>query len=831
MKIPMKLLIILTVVSLLSCTSKPYQNKNLDIDKRVDEIISRMTLEEKIDYIGGYENFNIMPVERFNIPMIRMADGPVGVRNYGKSTSYPGSIALAASWNVELANKVGASIAKEAKAKNVHIMLGPAMNIHRAPMCGRNFEYLGEDPFLAGEIASNYIIGMQDEGVMATAKHYAANYQDFARHTVSSDMDERTLREIYLPAFEACVKKGKVASVMTAYNLVNGIHCSQHPFLNNDILKEEWGFEGFIMSDWTSTYESVGAANGGLDIEMPYGKYMNRDSLLPAIKDGRVTESTIDDKVRRILRTIMKFGYYDNPDLFAGYEADKEECSKIALEAAREGIVLLKNSGILPLDKAMLKTVAVLGPNADPAVTGGGGSSYVDALDPVSVKEGIENLIGQDVTVLHSAGPFQQVPKNFFQVNNNFYTMSEKGMLKGLKADIFKTMNLENEPAFTRIDSIIDFSFDNYIAEDIPCQKVSVRWTGIIKVEQSGKYRFILSGDDGYRFYLNDKMLINEWHDQAEKTSSEIAWLEEGKENSVKIEYFQNGGSASFRFGYEKYNEKPSDDAFAFAKKADVVIAVIGFDKNTESEGFDRTFELPAKQEEFLNKILDLNENTIVVLNSGGNVDMQKWLYRVKALVHAWYPGQEGGKAVAEILFGITNPSGKLPVTFEKQLTDNPTYSSYFDNDGDKKVYFSEGIYMGYRHYDIKNAEPLFPFGYGLSYTTFEYPRMDIVKNGDSAFTVKVTIKNTGEIYGKEIIQVYVSDMECSTHRPVKELKGFGKIGLNPGEEGIVEVLLDERAFSFFSEKEKKWVIEPGEFEIHIGASSRDIRFTKKVEL
>ena len=829
----MKLIYLIIIGILINIFSdiKPYQDKNLPIEERVEDLLKRMTLEEKIDMLGGYENFNIRPLERLGIPMIRMADGPVGVRNYGKSTAYPASIGLAASFNTDLAQKVGSSIGKEARAKNVHIMLGPAMNIHRGPMCGRNFEYLGEDPFLAGEIASNFIIGMQNEGVMATAKHFVANYQDFARHTVSSDMDERTLREIYLPAFKACVQKGKVASVMTAYNLVNGIHCSQNDFLNNIILKKEWGFDGFIMSDWTSTYSAVGAANGGLDLEMPYGKFMNQDSLLPAIKKGLVSESTIDDKIRRMLRMIMKFGYFDNPELTKETDLDQQACSEIALDEARETIVLLKNKNILPLDKNKIKTLALIGPDAEPAVTGGGGSSYVNAIHTISLKQGIENLVGDDIEILYSSGPFEQIPDDFYKNNNNFYTMTAQGKTEGLKAEFFENKNLENNPVATRVDKVIDFSFDKYIADSILCQNVSVRWTGKLQVNESGKYKFVLSGDDGYRLYINDKLMVDEWQDQSEKTTSKIIDIDANKEYDIRLEFYQSGGSASFRFGYERYKTAEANEAFDFAKKADAVIVAIGFRKNTESEGFDRTFELPEGQEAFLNKILTLNKKSIVVLFSGGNVDMQSWLPKTAALLHAFYPGQEGGQAIGEIIFGEINPSGKLPVSFEKKWEDNPTANSYFDDDGDNKVFFSEGVFLGYRYYDTKKVEPQFPFGFGLSYTTFDYSGCEVIQNADSSCTVKINIKNTGKVYGKESVQVYVSDLESSEERPVKELKGFGKIGLNAGEEGQVEITIPKAAFLFFSEEKGKWVIEPGEFELLVGSSSRDIKFVRKFRL
>jgi beta-glucosidase len=826
----------LTVVSLISIVliltaSKPYPDENLSVKQRVENILAQMTLDEKLEMIGGYENFNIRPLERLGIPKIKMADGPVGVRNYGKSTAYPASIGLAASFNTELAKNVGASIGREAKAKNVQIMLGPAMNIHRGPMCGRNFEYLGEDPFLAGEIASSFILGMQNEGVMATAKHYVANYQDYARHTVSSDMDERTLREIYLPAFKACVQKGHVAAVMTAYNLVNGIHCSEHEFLNNKILKGEWKFDGILMSDWTSTYNAINAANGGLDLEMPYGKFMNKNNLLPAINKGIVKPETIDDKIRRMLRKIIEFGYYDKPDPATNSNLDLDKCSNVSLQAAREAVVLLKNNSILPLDTAKIKTIAVLGPNADPAVTGGGGSSYVQPIHAVSLKQGIEKYLGNKVNILYSAGPFENVPREFYRKNNGYFTVIDGKMIPGLRAEIFSNMNLENEPVAVRMDSIIDFDFEGNIAENTPCQRISIRWTGKIKVNETGKYRFVLSGDDGYRLFVNDKLIIEEWRDQAEKTASVNLELTRGREYGVKLEYYQNGGSASFRFGFEKSNISSTSEPYDYARKADAVIIAVGFSKNSESEGFDRTFQLPAGQEEFLNRILDLNKNTVVVLFSGGNVDMESWLQKTGALLHAFYPGQEGGQALAEIIFGAVNPSGKLPVSFEKKWEDNPTAKSYYDDDNDKHVFFSEGVFLGYRYYDSKNVDPRFPFGFGLSYTSFKYSNLKVTQNADTSIIVTFDIKNSGELYGKESAQVYISDLKSSVIRPLKELKGFGKLGLEPGAQKALKISIPKDAFAFYSEEKNQWVIEPGEFEILVGSSSVDIRLRKKIKI
>ena len=671
---------------------------------------------------------------------------------------------------------------------------------------------------------------MQNEGVMATAKHYAANYQDYDRHRISSDMDERTLREIYLPAFKACVQKGRAASVMTAYNLVNGVHCSEDKKLNIDILKNEWGFDGFIMSDWTSTYNAVNAANGGLDLEMPYAEFMNKENLLPAIEAGIVSESTIDDKVARILYKLIEFGYLDHPDISKGFTLDEQACRNMALEQARESIVLLKNDRLLPFNLSGIKTLAVLGPNADPAVTGGGGSSKVEPAHAISIKQGIETLAGNEMKILYAPGPFEHIASGFYQENHDFYTEIDGEKTPGLKAEIFDHMECSGEPVMTRVDPVIDFTFGSHIG-DLLCQQIAIRWTGKIEVEESGEYQFVCAGDDGYRLYLDNQLEIDEWQDQAEKTTHKVITLESKREYDLKIEYYQNGGGASFRFGYQKLDLTSGNEAYDFAKEADAVIVAVGFNHATESESFDRPFALPKEQEIFLNKVLDLNPNTVVVLFAGGNVDMQSWLPKTKALIHAFYPGQEGGRALAEIIFGQTNPSAKLPVSFEKKWEDNPTANSYFDEDGDKKVFFSEGVYLGYRYYDTKDVDPQFSFGFGLSYTSFGYSNLEVIQHEDSTLTVRLDVKNTGDTYGKEIVQIYVSDKECSIDRPVKELKGFGKVGLKPGEKKTLEIAIPKEAFAFFSEPEHRWIIEPGEFNILVGASSRDIRLKETIRI
>jgi beta-glucosidase len=828
---------ILTMIIVFTSACKP--NKNTT--ERVEKIIGQMTLQEKVELIGGYHSFNIRSYEKYGVPEIRMADGPIGVRNYGPSTAFPVSIVLAASWDRELAQRIGQSIAMEAKAKNVHIMLGPAMNIHRAPYCGRNFEYLGEDPYLAGEIASSFVIGMQNEGVVATAKHYAANNQEFDRNNVSSDMDERTLREIYLPAFEACVKKGKVGAVMTSYNLINGVHCSQNDHIINGILKNEWGFDGIVMSDWTSTYDGVACAIGGLDLEMPSGIHMNPDTLIPAIKAGKFTEEIINEKVRRILMLYERFGFFENPDSSKNFKVDKDLVRKNALDAARGGITLLKNkNNILPLNLNKSLKIAVVGVNADPAITGGGGSSLVIPEAPVSLIDAIEKMAGKNIKVEYTKGLYIEgkLPKDYFK-SQQFYTYKGTEKVDGITATFYNNQNLKGNPILEKIYQRLDFSFDDSTIVELPADNFSARFSCYLKVLNKGNYRFALAGDDGYRLFINDKKVLEHWLNQPETVRSVEMVLDKNEEYKIVVEYYEAGGGASIRLGYNESFTKTDfasvmlDEALKLAKKSDVVVIAAGFNNELESEGIDRTFEMPYKQDEFIQKITEANKNCIVVLNSGGNVKMD-WLPNIAGLIHAWYPGQEGNLAVAEILFGITNPSGKLPVSFEKKWEDNATSDSYFDDDNDKKVTYSEGVFLGYRHFDNSGIEPLFPFGYGLSYTKFEFS--DLRVNADKIkktepLIVTFKIKNIGDFDGAEVAQVYVHEQESALPRPVKELKGFLKVYLKKGEQKKVSVQLEPDAFSYFNIDKGGWITEAGKFTILIGNSSKELHLKHEFEI
>jgi len=800
------------------------QSAGAETDKRVETLLGKLSLGEKIVLLGGVDDFFTQPIQRVGIPSLKMSDGPMGVHDYGPTTAYPAGIALAASWDEDLAKRVGISMGKDARARGVHIILAPGMNIYRSPLNGRNFEYFGEDPFLASRMAVGVIEGIQSQGVMATAKHFIANNSEYGRMDHSSDLDERTMREIYLPAFEASVKEARVGALMDAYNLVNGVYMTQNGLLNETIARKEWGFRGIMMSDWGATHDGIGAANNGLDLEMPSAAYMNSSTLLPALQRGDVRLATIDEKVRRILRTAIEFGFLDRPQLDGSIPLYSQTGREIALEEARSGMVLLKNDRhSLPLDRKKLRTIAVLGPNAYPSVIGGGGSSLTTPYTSVSFLEGISNAAGSD---LHVLSLFETPSIDNIVEQTRF--VSVPGGKPGLRGEYFANTEFKGEPMMVRTDERIDFRWGaGSFEEGAPVDHFAVRWTGYFVPKTEDDYRFYTSADDGVRLFIDDELAIDDWKPHAETLNTFVKHLQGGKAYKLRLDYFEDIGTATVRFGIGTASLAFGEDAKKVAAAADAVILCMGFGPNTESEAIDRPFRLPKGQDEFIEQAAAINKNVVVVVNAGGNVDMSRWLDKVPALLQAWYPGQEGGRALAQILFGDYNPAGKLPATFERRWEDNPSYHSYFPQKGDKHVEYSEGIFVGYRGYDRNKVAPQFPFGFGLSYTTFNYSDLRIGPLGkDAGAIVEVSfqLENTGDREGAEIAEVYVGDPQDGPPRPLKELKGFAKITLKPGEKKQVRVQLDRRAFSYYDTSKHAWSAPAGEYGVLVGSSSADIR-------
>ncbi len=795
-------------------------------DQRVEKLLGQMTLQEKLDYIGGTPPMSILPVPRLGLPRIRMSDGPLGVRQDKPSTRYPAGIALAASWNRDLAQWEGVSIARDCRARGIHVLLAPGVNINRLPICGRNFEYLsGEDPYLASELVVPFIRGVQSQGVTATVKHFAANNQEINRQTINVIVSERALREIYLPAFEAAVRVAKVGAVMDAYNKVNGEYCTENNFLNNAVLKTEWGFDGVLMSDWGATHSALGAARSGLDLEMPSGTWMNAKNLLAAIRAGDITEQQIDDKVRRILRMIVRMGYLDRPQRDSSIPENDPESGKAALTVAEEGIVLLKNEkNILPLDRTRIKKIAVLGPDAHPGVPAGWGSSYVNPYYAVSVLDGLLNNKGQGITI-----DYYDVGVGNFGTSNFDHEDRLGNLIEGLRGEYFSNLTFSGTPIIDRIDRRINFDWwaNDFAHRGLPVQ-FTVRWTGLIQSNSSSLHVFRARADSGIRVFLDDQLVIDDWSDHAARPDVTTRFLEAGRTYRLRVEYKNSGGGGAVaQFGWASLKVPE------VIREYDAAVVCVGFDNGNEGESFDRSFELPDGQDDLVAGVAEKNPRTIVVINSGGNIDMHRWLEKVPVLLHAWYPGQEGGNALAKILFGDVDPSAKLPVTFEANEKDNPAFESYPSDDGGESVHYDEGIFVGYRGYDHLRIEPLFPFGFGLSYTRFEYSDLRIERGDrEDPWNLKVSfgIRNIGGRAGAEVAQLYMSAAQPSVERPVRELKGFAKVFLWPGESKQITLSLDRRSFSYFDPRTTLWKADPGRYEISVGASSRDLRIWQSLD-
>ena len=796
-----------------------------------------MTTEEKIDLLGGVDDFYTRGVPRLGVPRFKMADGPLGVRNYGPSTTMAGGIALAATWNPNLAESVGIEIGRDARARGVHFLLAPGVNIYRAPMNGRNFEYFGEDPFLASRIAVAYINGVQSQGVSATVKHFMGNNSEFDRHNTDSVIDERAMREIYMPVFEAAVREAHIGAIMDSYNLTNGMHMTQNGYLNNDVVKKEWGFNGIVMSDWTSTYDAIGAANAGLDLEMPSGKFLNREKLLPAIQQGKVSIATIDDKVRRILRVGAQFGWLDRDQTDLSISRYNRQGREVALQAARESMVLLKNQGpVLPIHKNNIKSVALIGPDSYPAVPDGGGSARVQPFVAVSFLEGLTNYLGSAVPVYYSRG----VPTVSEMADATNFVVAPAGGQPGIRVEYFGNNELEGKPLLSRVEKHVNVGSPGFV---FPDHTLSDRWTGYYVPTHPGSYDIFVesTGEDGgfFRLYVDGRLVLDNWKQNRAIMNATSLQLEV-KPHKVVLEHHGRNEwlDTRLRLGVVPHDSVVEQQAKLLAAKADVVIVAVGFDPETESEGGDRTFQLPPGQEQLIQEMGNANKNVAIVITSGGAVDMNSWLDKVPAVLQAWYAGQEGGTALAEILFGQVNPSGRLPVSFERRWEESPTHDSYYPQDGTQRIVYKEGIFVGYRGYEHSGKKPLFPFGFGLSYTNFAYSNLSVTtgttKGGSNNYwwaEVAFEVANTGNQDGAEVAQVYVADKHSKIERPVKELKGFAKVNLRAGEKQRVTLKLDRRALSYYDVQSKQWRVDPGDFEVLVGSSSEDIRLRGRLSL
>ncbi len=675
--------------------SHPSTNKST---RDIAELLRQLTLEEKASLCSGLDFWHTQPIERLGIPSVMVTDGPHGLRKQGgggdhlglgdsvPSTCFPTAAGLASSWNRELLGQVGQAIGEEAQAEQVAIVLGPGTNIKRSPLCGRNFEYFSEDPYLSSELAASHIQGVQSQNVGTSLKHFAANNQEERRMSVDTIVDERTLREIYLASFEGAVKQGEPWTVMCSYNKLNGTYTGENEYLLTDILRREWGFQGFVVSDWGAVNERVDALKAGMELEMPASGGIGDGKIVAAVQEGKLDEQVLDRAVEQILQFVFKAVELQKQDA----TFDQAEHHGLARRVAAESMVLLKNENqLLPLSKQ--GHIAVIGEFAVQPRYQGSGSSHINPTQLDKALDEIRNLVGDAAEVSYAAG-------------------------------------------------------------------------------------YDLDSDE------------------------------------VKDELVQ--------------------EAVGIASKADVVILFTGLPDRYESEGYDRKhLELPLNHQQLIDQLAQVQSNLVVVLSNGSPVTMP-WLHQVSAVLEGYLGGQAGGGAAADLLFGEVSPSGKLPETFPVKLSDNPSFLN-FPGEGDR-VEYREGIFVGYRYYDTKQIEPLFPFGYGLSYTTFDYDKLEVDRTSitdKDTVTVRVQIRNTGNTFGQEIVQLYVHDPESHVIRPEQELKGFAKVALEPGESKTVSFTLDKRAFAYYNTELHDWHVESGEYELRIAASSRDIRLKQTIQV
>ena len=774
-----------------------------EIDKKVEKLLKQMTIEEKLSYIGGVDWMYTHNIDRLGIHRMKMSDGPQGLGTHGQSTAYPSTVMLAATWNEDLAYQYGKALGLDCRARGVNILLGPAVNIYRAPMCGRNFEYMGEDPYLVSRIAVGYIKGIQDQGVMATIKHFIANNSDYDRDNISNDMDERTMHEIYLPAFKAAVQEAEVGAVMTSYNLMNGIYTTENPYLLKEVLRKQWGFNGLIMSDWGSTHHTIPAVKNGLDLEMPGGTQMNPKEMAYYLRTGDITMDMIDEKVRHILRVLIAFGFQNGTNEDKSIPLDNPASATTALKVAREGVVLLKNEkNLLPLNSQKIRHIIVTGKNTHGYIYGGG-SGKVTPFHYVDMFEGIKKEAASHNIRVEYVDELDFLPQIIFTGDEN----SEPGFT----AEYFTNMELKGTPIHKATEKKISYSWSNGTGiQGMQKENYSVRWSGVIRVPETADYDFALGGDDAYRLFINDEPIINEWSVGAYRNSGTTYKLQSGKNYRIRVEYYQKGGGAGINFTWKK----PDDTRSRFAEyldKADLIIACFGHNSDSEGEGSDRTFSLPDVDTQLLSSVAKCRKPVIGIVNGAG---------------------QEAGTAIAELLFGKVNPSGKLPMTFEKKWEDNPAYNSYYDTNGDKHVQYSEGIFVGYRGYDKQKKEVQYPFGYGLSYTTFKLTDLKVSEQQpDGSVNLSCRLANTGKTPGSQVVQTYVGRKGGTIERPEKELKKFKKIFLNVGESTTINLTLPKSSFTYYDTNQKDFVIDAGDYTISLGFSSRDIKIQKSIQI
>ncbi len=809
------------------------------VEARVKGLLSQMTLDEKIDLIGGQNPFRMHGVERLHIPAFQMADGPVGAHIPAPTIAYAGGIGLAASWDRTLARSIGVQLGRDSRSRGANFLLGPGVNIYRAPMNGRNFEYFGEDPYLASAMAVGYIEGVQSTGVSATVKHFLGNNSEFGRHVTNSTIGARALREIYEPAFEASVKQARVGAIMDAYNLTNGAHMTENKPLNIDTAKRDWGFNGIVMSDWNAVYDSVAAFNGGMDLEMPFALYYSREKLHAALSSGQITTATLDDKVRRILRVAVDFGWLDRPIFDPTIPRYNLDGKAVSYQAVLEGTVLLTNQGsTLPFNKSQIKRLALIGPNAALTQTTGGGSGEVVSFAPQSLLVGLSDKLAGSADVLYSRGLY--TASQLARLTH--FSVDAADKTAGIQHDFFPNGTLEGAPASSAVDQTMTLpgttrrepeeqevlALHSTLSTSVYSQKpTSDRFTGYYTAKNAEDHLIYVQTERPFRMLVDDKIVFDNTVIPKQILSQTRLPLTKGA-HKVVLELRGGGRTGGLRFsllvGMAPVSTLVDPQTLEVAKKADAVVLSVGFNNSSETEGGDRGFDLPLGQDELIRQIAALDKaagkKTVVVLNAGGGVDITPWMKDVGAILQSWYPGEDGGTALAELLFGDADPSGHLPISWEAKLTDNPSYENYYPQPGKLDIDYKEGIYVGYRGYDHLHRKPLFPFGFGLSYTSFAFSGLQVSPHGPGLATVSFMVRNTGNVAGATVAQLYVGAKALKIDRPEKELKGFDRVLLQPGQSRTVSLELAPRDFAYFDTEAGEWQAGAGQYAIRVGDSS-----------
>ena len=879
--------IFVVVLSIQSALSQVYKDPKQPVEKRVQDLLSRMTPEEKFwqlfmipgdlgenveKYKTGIFGFQVNTVgqsadaggqllqnktgnsayetaikinsiqkffiekSRLGIPIIAFDEALHGLVR-SDATVFPQSIGLAATWDPELVNNVAEAIAMECSSRGIRQILSPVVNVATDVRWGRTEETYGEDPYLSSEMGVAFVSAFEKKGVITTPKHFAANVGDGGRDSYPIYYNERYMREFILPPFEACFKRGGSRSVMTSYNSYDGIPCTANDWLLNQVLKKEWGFQGFVISDACATGganvlhftasdypdASAKAINGGLDVIFQT-EYDHYKLFSPPFYDGRINQKTIDDAVARVLRLKFELGLFEQPyvdptqaSLWNGNAHHRELAKKSALES----IVLLKNSNnVLPIAKR-IKSIAVIGPDADTARLGGYSGP---GNNTISILKGIQDLVGKNVTINYSKGCERENQEYVTIPSSSLSCIINGEKREGLKGDYYNNISFSGNPTFTRCDQQIQFQWTLYSPDPakLTYDFYSVRWTGTIQSPETGTFKIGIDGNDGYRLYIDGKLVLDDWKKLSKQRIVTDYHFEKNKKYDVTIEFYEPTGNALFNLvwnvGVHNNTNQELDNAIAVAEKSDVAIVVVGI---VEGEALDRAYlTLPGNQEELIKKIAGTGKQTIVVLVGGSAVTMNNWIKEVDGILDVWYPGENGGNAVAEVLFGDYNPAGRLPITF-------PVF------EGQLPLVYNHLPTGRSDDYSNLTGQPLFPFGYGLSYTHFEYSNAKLGSNvitiNDSTY-VSVNVTNTGTVAGDEVVQLYLHDEVASVARPVTELKGFKRINLKPGETKEVRFIINPEMLSMLDIQLKK-VVEPGAFRIMIGSSSKDIRIRQVLQV